>query len=126
MSWQDYVDKQLVGSGSIKYAAIIGTDGSLWAKSSDFNLSSTEITTLAKNYSNTAHFQSNGITLNNTRFIFLSATDRVLRAKKNKEGLHCIKNKTCIIIGVYEEPITAPQAATVVEKLGEYLYDLSY
>ena len=126
MSWQDYVDNQLVGSGSVKSAAIIGTDGSLWAKSPNFNLSSAEIMTVAQNYSNMSYFQSNGITLGGTRFIFLSATDRVLRAKKNKEGLHCIKNQTCIIIGVYEEPVTAPQAATVVEKLGDYLYQLNY
>lgn len=38
MSWQDYVDKQLLASGFVNHAAIIGTDGSLWAKSAAFNV----------------------------------------------------------------------------------------
>ena len=39
MSWQDYVDKQLLASGFVNHAAIIGTDGALWAKSAAFNVS---------------------------------------------------------------------------------------
>ena len=39
MSWQDYVDKQLVASGFVNHAAIIGNDGALWAKSANFNVS---------------------------------------------------------------------------------------
>ena len=38
MSWQDYVDKQLLASGFVNHAAIIGIDGSLWAKSAAFNV----------------------------------------------------------------------------------------
>ncbi len=38
MSWQDYVDKQLLASGFVNHAAIIGSDGSLWAKSAAFNV----------------------------------------------------------------------------------------
>jgi profilin len=35
-SWQAYVDDQLVGTGKIAAAAIIGHDGSIWAKSPGF------------------------------------------------------------------------------------------
>ena len=121
MSWQDYVDKQLVGTGLVKKAAIIGLDGAIWAKSSTFDLRAAEGKTFATNYSNLAHFQGNGIVLGGTKFVFLSGIDRVLRAKKNKEGIHCMKTNTAIIIALYEEPATPQEVANIVEKLGDYL-----
>ena len=121
MSWQDYVDKQLVGTGLVKKAAIIGLDGAIWAKSSAFDLQAAEAKTFAANYSKVSYFSANGIVLGKTKLIFLSGTDRVLRAKKNKEGLHCMQTNTAIIIAMYEEPATPQQVANVVEKLGDYL-----
>ena len=121
MSWQDYVDKQLVGTGLVKCAAIVGLDGSIWAKSADFDLTAAQATTFTTNYSKVAHFQANGVVLGKTKFIFLSGTDRVLRAKKGQEGVHCMKTNTGIIIAVYGEPATPQEVANVVEKLGDYL-----
>lgn len=121
MSWQDYVDKQLVGTGLVKSAAIIGLDGAIWAKSTDLDLSATESKTFATNYSNAAHFQANGVVLAKTKFVFLSGTETVLRGKKNKEGIHCVKTNTAIIVAIYQEPATPQEVANVVEKLGDYL-----
>lgn len=126
MSWQDYVDKQLLASGFVNHAAIIGTDGALWAKSANFNVTPAELSAFANNYSSPEYFQANGITLAGIRFIFLSGTDRVLRAKKNKSGLHCMKTEKAIVVAIYEEPTTPQQAANVVEKLGEYLMGHGY
>ncbi len=39
MSWQGYVDNNLVGTGKITQAAIIGLKGGVWATSADFNVS---------------------------------------------------------------------------------------
>lgn len=39
MSWQNYVDQQLVGSGHIVKAVIAGHDGTLWAKSNNIEVS---------------------------------------------------------------------------------------
>ena len=39
MSWQDYVDKQLLASRCVSKAAIAGLDGNIWAKSADFEVS---------------------------------------------------------------------------------------
>lgn len=39
MSWQDYVDKQLMASRCVKKAAIAGHDGNVWAKSEGFEVS---------------------------------------------------------------------------------------
>uniref|UniRef100_A0A182WGT2 Profilin n=1 Tax=Anopheles minimus TaxID=112268 RepID=A0A182WGT2_9DIPT len=36
MSWQDYVDNQLLASQCVSKAAIAGHDGGVWAKSEGF------------------------------------------------------------------------------------------
>lgn len=41
MSWQSYVDSNLLGTGSVQKAAIFGLDGSQWAISSGFAVSHT-------------------------------------------------------------------------------------
>lgn len=38
MSWQDYVDNQLIASKCVQKAAIAGHDGALWAKSAGFEV----------------------------------------------------------------------------------------
>lgn len=40
MSWQEYVDNQLIGTGKIVQAAIYGHNGSLWATSPGFSVCS--------------------------------------------------------------------------------------
>ena len=42
MSWQDYIDMELVGR-ELKEAVIAGHDGNIWAKSSNFNVTPGEI-----------------------------------------------------------------------------------
>lgn len=39
MSWQDYVDNQLLASHCVSRAAIAGHDGGIWAKSEGFEVS---------------------------------------------------------------------------------------
>ncbi|KFB44269.1 AGAP009861-PA-like protein [Anopheles sinensis] len=39
MSWQDYVDNQLLASQCVSKAAIAGHDGGVWAKSEGFEVS---------------------------------------------------------------------------------------
>lgn len=39
MSWQNYVDQQLMGSGLVAKAVIAGHDGTLWAKSNNIEVS---------------------------------------------------------------------------------------
>merc|ERR1711944_240396 len=61
-----------------------------------------------------------------SKYMFLSATDRVVRAKKGTSGVHCIKTVQALIVCVYEDPVVPEQAATVTEKLGEYLISVGY
>ncbi len=125
MSWQVYVDKNLAG---FTQAAIIGAEaGELWAKSATFDVSPTELQVLAENFNSFEHFQKNGITLAGARYIFLSGHDRVLRGRKIKDGLHCMKTEQAILIGIFDTEHIMPQmAANQVEKLGDYLISQGY
>ncbi len=63
MSWQSYVDTNLVGSGKLAKAAILGTDGSVWATSADFPLSASEVKSLMQSYTSPSDLFLKGIEL---------------------------------------------------------------
>lgn len=50
MSWQEYVDSSLVGSGNVQEAAIIGFDGIIWATSATLKLNNEDCQTIIKAY----------------------------------------------------------------------------
>merc|ERR1711962_1973319 len=102
MSWQSYVDDQLISTNMIKNAVIAGHDGNIWASSTGFNVTAAELKVILDRYTNTDLMAMNGLMVGGTKYMFLSANDRV-------------------IVCVYEEPVVPEQAATVTEKLGEYL-----
>merc|ERR1712203_1088476 len=121
MSWQSYVDDQLISTKMIKNAVIAGHDGNIWAASAGFSVGPAELKSLLSRYANIDELAMNGVTIGGVRYMFLSSTDRVVRAKRGTSGVHCIKTVQALIVCVYEEPVVPEQAATVTEKLGEYL-----
>jgi len=91
MSWQSYVDDQLISTNMIKNAVIAGHDGNIWASSSGFNVTAAELKVILDRYSSTDQLAMNGVTVGGTKYMFLSANDRVVRARKGQSGVHCIK-----------------------------------
>ncbi|VVD01727.1 unnamed protein product [Leptidea sinapis] len=91
MSWQDYVDKQLIASRCVTKAAIAGHDGNVWAKSEGFDVSKDEVAKIVAGFENESLLTSGGVTIAGTRYIYLSGTDRIIRAKLGKVGVHCMK-----------------------------------
>lgn len=125
MSWQDYIDTQLVGK-DLKNAVIAGHDGNVWAKSQDFNVTPNEIQALLSNYSNQESLASSGISLGGQKYFYLSGDDEVIRGKQGKGGVHCVKTNQTLLVGIYDSPMEPAQAATITEKLGEYLKGVGY
>ena len=125
MSWQDYIDTQLVGK-DLKNAVIAGHDGNVWAKSQDFNVTPNEIQALLSNYSNQESLASSGISLGGQKYFYLSGDDEVIRGKQGKGGVHCVKTNQALLVGIYDSPMEPAQAATITEKLGEYLKGVGY
>jgi len=126
MSWQSYVDDQLLSTKLIKHAVICGHDGNIWATSADFKVTPEELKVVISKYGSTDQLAQSGITIAGTRYMYLSSTDRVVRARKGTSGVHAIKTQQTFIICVYEEPVVPEQAAIVTEKLGDYLIQVGF
>ncbi|XP_023175125.1 profilin [Drosophila hydei] len=126
MSWQDYVDNQLLASQCVNKACIAGHDGNIWAQSSGFEVTKEELAKLISGFDQQDLLTSNGVTLAGQRYIYLSGTDRVVRAKLGRSGVHCMKTTQAVIVSIYEDPVQPQQAASVVEKLGDYLITCGY
>jgi len=126
MSWQDYVDNQLLGTGKIAKAAIYGHNGSLWATSPGFSLSPEEITTLTEAFNNAEKIQANGLYVNGIKYFALSHDEENIHGKKGADGVVAVKTSQAVIIGVYKDGTVAGEANLVVGKLGDYLRSLSY
>jgi len=126
MSWQDYVDKQLLASRCVTKACIAGHDGNVWAKSDGFDVAKEELAKLVQGFEKQDILASSGVTLAGNRYIYLSGTDRVIRCKLAKVGVHCMKTAQAVVVSLYEDPIQPQQAAQVVEKLGDYLIGCGY
>jgi len=126
MSWQSYVDDQLLATKMVSQAAICGHDGNIWATSAGFGVTAAELKHLATNFGNMEVLPMSGLNVNATKYMFLSANDRVMRGKKGTSGVHIMKTVQAIIVCVYHEPILPEQCANTTEKLGEYLIGVGY
>merc|ERR1712059_83314 len=115
MSWQSYVDEQLIASGMVTAAAIAGHDGNIWAKSNGFNASPDEVKRLLSNWG--PNLAMGGVTVNTFKYMFLSSNEKVVRGKKGSSGVHIYKTSQAVIIACYSEPIVAEQCAVTTEKL---------
>jgi len=126
MSWQNYVDQQLMGSGLVTKAVIAGHDGTLWAKSNNIEPTREELVKLSSSFADQGNLAMSGVHIGGEKFFYLSGTDKVIRCKKGKSGVHSMKTLQTILVAVFEEPIQHPQVASVVESLGDYLISMSY
>jgi len=126
MSWQSYVDDQLLNTKMVTHAVICGHDGNIWAKSADFVVTPEELRSLIGKYADTSLLAQNGVTIGGKKYMYLSSTDKVIRAKKGTSGVHAIKTTQTYILCVYEDPIVPEQAASVTEKLGDYLIQVGF
>ncbi|CAI2180231.1 8157_t:CDS:2 [Funneliformis geosporum] len=126
MSWQAYVDNQLLGTGKIAQAAIYGQNASLWATSPGFSLSQEEISTLVEAFDNAEKIQANGLYVNGLKYFALFHDDVNIHGKKGGDGVVAYKTTQAVIIGVYKEGTAAGAANKVVGDLGDYLKGLSY
>jgi len=126
MSWQAYVDNNLVGSKCVVKAAIHGIDGSKWATTPGFTVSLDETKKLAASFKDATGIRSNGLFIGGQKYFALKADDRSIYGKQGSSGVACVKTGKSILIGVYDDKIQPGQATSVVEKLADYLIEAGY
>lgn len=123
MSWQSYVDDQMVGTGQIRSAAIIGLDGTIMASSAGYTLKPGEATAIINLFKNPANVFASGVTVAGTKFMGIKGDDRSIYGKKGATGVMLVKTGQTILLGYYDATQQPGNAANAVEKLGDYLID---
>ncbi|KAI0366020.1 profilin [Pilatotrama ljubarskyi] len=126
MSWQAYVDTNLVGSGKISKAAIIGLAGGVWAASPGYNLSADEQKSIVNAFNKPEDALAHGVRLAGQKFFTLKADDRSIYGKKQADGCIIVKTKQAVLVAEYAAPVQAPEATPIVENLADYLIGVGY
>jgi len=121
MSWQSYVDDQLVGTGQISKGIIIGHDGSKWAASSGFDLMAGEGAAIAALFKNPSEVFVKGVTINGVKYMGIKGDESSIYGKKGATGVAIAKTGQVILLGYYDEKVQPGNAVLVVETLGDYL-----
>ncbi|KAI0311913.1 profilin [Amylostereum chailletii] len=126
MSWQTYVDSNLVGSGKIARGAILGLSGGVWASSPGYTLSADEQKAVVNAFKDPAAVQASGFRLAGQKFFALQANDRSVYGKKQADGAILVKTKQAVLVAEYIAPTQAPEATIVAEGLADYLIGVGY
>eukprot|EP00744_Colponema_vietnamica_P002937 GILI01004555.1.p2 GENE.GILI01004555.1~~GILI01004555.1.p2 ORF type:complete len:125 (+),score=49.93 GILI01004555.1:48-422(+) len=124
MSWQSYVDDQLVAKGNVTHGAIIGHDGSIWAKSADLAL--TESVAAAQVFGN----QEMSVTLGGTKYQVLRKNldedTPFIICKKKDGGAVMAKTTSAVIIGIFQGEQQPGNASNDVLNVADYLIAAGY
>merc|ERR1712072_219336 len=126
MSWQAYVDDQMVASGHISRGAILGLEagGSVWAKSPGFDITDQEVKDLVKAASeNPESLFGTGVHLAGKKYMTIRAEDGFVAGKKGQEGMAAYKSGKTLVVGEYPEGVPPPKANGIVEYVANYLKD---
>jgi len=126
MSWQDYVDSHLVGTGKVKKAAILGQQGGVWATSDGYELSAQEQAAVLDAFDNPGEARASGIRLAGTKYIILNADDQSVHGKASADGFVLARTRQAVLVTEYIAPIQHQEAFDAVEKLADYLREKGY
>ncbi|GJE98236.1 profilin [Phanerochaete sordida] len=126
MSWQAYVDTNLVGTGKVAQAAILGQQGGVWAQSAGFNLSADEQKAVVGAHANIDTVRASGIRLNGKKYFTLNADENSIQGKMGGDGCIIVKTKQAILVAVYTAPTQQVEANLIVQGLADYLIGVGY
>ncbi|RKF81792.1 Profilin-2 [Golovinomyces cichoracearum] len=134
MSWQEYVDTSLLGSGHVDKCAIYGLkDGGKWAASAGFEVGSTfyevvkvspeELKTItnALESNNYNKMYEDGFLVAGTRYVLIRGGDGSIIARQGRDGLVIAKTLQAILIAHHNSEMIAGNCSTTVQGLADYL-----
>ncbi|RKF64272.1 Profilin-1A [Golovinomyces cichoracearum] len=129
MSWQEYVDTSLLGSGHVDKCAIYGLkDGGKWAASAGFEVSPEELKTItnALESNNYDKMYKDGFLVAGTRYVLIRGEDGSIIARQGRDGLVIAKTLQTILIAHHNSEMIAGNCSTTVQGLADYLTSNKY
>uniref|UniRef100_A0A8R1DEJ2 Profilin n=1 Tax=Caenorhabditis japonica TaxID=281687 RepID=A0A8R1DEJ2_CAEJA len=128
--WNAYIDNMITAAPSIKRAAIIGSDGSVWARTEAdnvFRATDAELKTFVALFDDITNVPSKGADIEGIHYVVPRTEENLIFGKRENTGFFAVKTKSAVLIAVYEGPNEV--AATVrntVESVGGYLLTAGY
>ncbi|KAI9247548.1 profilin [Sporodiniella umbellata] len=126
MSWQSYVDTNLVGTGSVSQASIYGLTGDVWATSPGFQLRPSEVQEILSGFQNPEKIRANGVHVAGEKYFVILTNERSIYGKKQEEGICIVKTDQTFLVGTYKDGIQPGNCAKVVEALADYLISVNF
>jgi len=127
MSWQSYVDNNLIGSGCVTAAGIYDFQGNPWAYSAGFAAQIAEVAAISGHLSADASgLAATGLVIAGVKYMFVRGeTGEFVVGKKGNEGVVVYKCNTCLLVGYHNDKIQPGQCSATVAKLGDFLKESS-
>jgi hypothetical protein len=134
--WQAYI-KNLIDNAPkvIKKAAIVGTDGSIWARSEppigdEFTANADELQKIAGIFSTNDGWKDvpmTGLYLEGVKYVVPLAQETLVFGKKAQGGVFVAKTNTAVLIALFTGETTEGQICrSAVERLAGYLQTQGY
>jgi profilin len=138
MSWQAYVDDNLIASGMVTAAGIYDLDGNPWAYSSGFAAQVAEVALVSRCMAGEASGAANDASGRPANLAGLAAWRPVVAgisytyiqgdpgevySKTGQTGVVFCRCSTCIIVGLHDDKVQPGQCRTTVGKLADFLKD---
>ncbi|ULT82411.1 hypothetical protein L3Y34_011993 [Caenorhabditis briggsae] len=126
--WDDYINILLQKSSAIKRAAIIGTDGSIWARTNDggaFRATDAELKKFAALFANIKSVPGTGADLEGVHYIVPRVEEKLIFGKKEQTGFFAAKTNQAIVIAMYEGDNAQSAARWILDYIqGRHWYKL--
>eukprot|EP00320_Phaeocystis_rex_P021908 CAMPEP_0119057438 /NCGR_PEP_ID=MMETSP1178-20130426/1891_1 /TAXON_ID=33656 /ORGANISM="unid sp, Strain CCMP2000" /LENGTH=127 /DNA_ID=CAMNT_0007038267 /DNA_START=33 /DNA_END=416 /DNA_ORIENTATION=- len=122
MSWQAYVDTNLVGTGQVSAAGIYDLQGNPWAYSAGFNAQVAEVAAVSAHFAAPEGLAATGVTIGGIKYMFVKGeANQVVQSKKGAEGVFLYRCNTCIIVAYHNDKVQPGNCLATVSKLGDFL-----
>jgi len=122
MSWQQYVDANLVGTGMVTSAGIYDLQGNPWAYSAGFAAQVAEVAAVSAHFAAPSGLAATGATIAGVKYMFVRGEENAeIYVKKGAEGVVFYRCNTCILVGYHNDKIQPGQCSSTVAKLGDFL-----
>lgn len=135
MSWQEYIDNNLMcqlndKGHTLTSAAIVGQDGGVWAQSTDFPaIVPDQVDRIMYGFAETQKPDDpfSSFLIGDVKYyVTQGEPQQVIRGKCQGGGVTVKRTNTALVVGIWKDPVTHGECNKVVETLGEYLVDTGY
>ncbi|CAJ0577440.1 unnamed protein product, partial [Mesorhabditis spiculigera] len=128
--WDSYISTLTTASPHIERAAIVGVDGSVWARTEgdkQFAATEAELKSLVTGFNTPDQVPARGADLEQIHYVVPRADDTVIFGKKDKTGFFAAKSQQAVLIAIYKgDSAEGTEVRSAVEKLSQYLASTGY